>query len=161
MLHISACVTPNSVPHPSQWIWRFKGENLQQAHKKSQNYVADSTVPETVVPRTLIEAPVLLARRSRCLSLTWRLITKPLILDSYATSRDFFLSRHSSIRVQRWSELENFPPPVTVFPELTSLDSGFPVLIFWSALQLELYTAYKCVRHSKLCATSITVDLEI
>ena len=53
MLQLSACVTPNDVPHPSQWIWRCTGETLQRENKKYRNSVADSTVPETVLPRTI------------------------------------------------------------------------------------------------------------
>ena len=81
--------------------------------EKHRNSVADSTVPETVVPRPLSQAPVILARRSRCLAVSLILCTKPLGLDSCATSWSFFPSRRSSLRVLRWSELENVPPPVT------------------------------------------------
>ena len=55
---------------------------LLRAHKKSRDSVADSTVPETVVPRTLSQAPVLLARRSRRFSVPLRSLTKPLGMDS-------------------------------------------------------------------------------
>ena len=81
--------------------------------KKIPNSLADSTVPETVVPGTLTHTSVILALRSRRLSEPLRLITKPLILDSYATSQYSFPSRRSSHRVRRWSSLENSPPPVT------------------------------------------------
>ena len=52
-------------------------ERRYSADKKYRIYVADSTVPETVVPHTLHHAPVLLARRSRRLSVPLRSFTKP------------------------------------------------------------------------------------
>ena len=113
MLRINGCVTPNSVPHLSQWLWRFTGETLQRAHKKSLNSVIDSTVPETVVPRVIIHALVLFACRSKRLSVHLILITKPLSLDFYTTSRAFFPSRCSSCKFRKWSALDNAPPPVT------------------------------------------------
>ena len=94
---------------------------------------------------------MIFARRSRCLSVSWRYLTKPLSLDSHATSWDLFPPRRSSLRVQRWSALENPPPrsrlvPVlrsltwslSTSPVMMSLDSGFPVRIYWLALYLEL-----------------------
>ena len=117
-------------------------ERRYSERKKYRIYVADSTVPETVVPHTLSHAPVILARRSRRLSVPLRSFIKPLSLDTYATSWYSFLSRRSSLRFWRWSALNN-PPlqsrPVSVLrslvyilstsPELTSLDSGVPVWI--------------------------------
>ena len=41
------------------------GRYVIASAEKSRNPVADSTVPETVVPHTLRHAPVLLARRIR------------------------------------------------------------------------------------------------
>ena len=37
-----------------------KGVTLYCAHKKSQNYVAENTVPDTVVPRTFSQADFVL-----------------------------------------------------------------------------------------------------
>ena len=82
-------------------------------HIKPLNSVADSTLPETVVPHMLNQAHVIFARRSKRLSVPLRLINKPLSLDSYAASLSLFLSHHSLLTVERWSELENAPPPVT------------------------------------------------
>ena len=56
---------------------------------------------------------MLLARRSRRLSVPLRFITKPLSLDLYAMSRYFFLSHRYSLRVRMWSALENAPPIFT------------------------------------------------
>ena len=50
---------------------------------------------------------MILARRSKSFSVPFMLLTKPLSLDLYATSCC------SSLRVWRWSALENDPPPVT------------------------------------------------
>ena len=50
--------------------------------QKSLNYVADSTVPVTVVPHTVIKEPVFLARGMRRRSGDSRSSTSPLILAS-------------------------------------------------------------------------------
>ena len=111
-LQLSVCVTPKEVPHLSQWLWRFTGETLYRAHKKFHNSIADSTVPESLVPHTLSHASVLLSHIIRRLSVPLRSLTKPLSLDSHMTSQASFPSRCSSLRVRRWSALENSPPPV-------------------------------------------------
>ena len=46
-------------------------------HIKTQNSVADSTAPVTVVPRTLSQVPVLLVRRIRGLSVPLEFPIKP------------------------------------------------------------------------------------
>ena len=112
-LQLSVCVTPKEVPHLSQWLWRFTGETLYRAHKKFQNSIADSTVPESLVPHTLSHASVLLSHIIRRLSVPLRSLTKPLSLDSHMTSQASFPSRCSSLRVHRWSALETPPPPTT------------------------------------------------
>ena len=61
----------------------------------------------------IIQAPVVFARRSRCLSVPLISLNKLLSLDLYVTSWSFFPSRRSSLRVWRWSALENPPPTVT------------------------------------------------
>ena len=98
--------------------WSYIGsgglrERRYNKHIKFRNSVADSTIPETVVLRTLSQAPLILARRIMRLSVPWISLTKPLILDFYATSRAFFPPCRSSLRVRMWSALENPPPPVT------------------------------------------------
>ena len=118
MLQLSACVIPNAVPHPSQWLGRVTGETLYRDHKKQQNYVADSTVHETVVPRMIRHALVILECRIRRLSVPLRQLTKPLSLDSYVTFHDSYPSFRSSLRIQRWPALEN--PPSTVTARISS-----------------------------------------
>ena len=54
---------------------------------------------------------MLLALRSRRLSVTFRSPAKPLSLDLYATPWASFPSRRSSLMVQRWPALKNPPPP--------------------------------------------------
>ena len=56
-------------------------------HKKSQNYLPNNTVPDTVVPCTLNQAPVFLAFRIRRLSVTSRYTSKPLSVVSFVSSR--------------------------------------------------------------------------
>ena len=56
---------------------------------------------------------MILAHRSISFSVPLKYITKPLSLDSYATSRASFLSRYSSLRVRRWSASEDPPHPAT------------------------------------------------
>ena len=121
ILHLSACVTPNTVPHLYQWLWRFRVETLYCVHKKSQNSVADNTVPESVVPRTLIQAPVILACRIRRMLVPLRSWNKLLSLVSFTTSRSFCPSRLSSRSIRRCSELENTPPP-----SMSLISSAFP-----------------------------------
>ena len=113
MMQLSACVTPNAVPHPSQWLWRFRGYTLYHAHKKYQNSVSDSTISKTVVTQTLIQAPVLLECSIMRLLIPLRSRTKSLSLDSYEVPWYFFPLRLPSLRVLRWSTLGNAPPPVT------------------------------------------------
>ena len=90
------------------------GKKRYNVHIKYPEFsVVDSTVPETVVPHTLSQAPVFLARRIWGLSVPLRLLTKPLSLVFYAASRSLFMSCISSLRVRMWSALDNATPPVT------------------------------------------------
>ena len=111
-MQLSARVTLKAVPHLSQWLRRFRRETLYPAHKKSQNSVANNNVPDTVVPRMLIQAPLFLACRIRRLSVPLRSQTKSLIFVSLALSRSFCPSRLSYLSIRRWPVLENAPPPV-------------------------------------------------
>ena len=70
-------------------------------------------MPETVVPRTISQAPVILTCRGRRLSVPLISLNKLLIMDSYATSQYLFLSRCYSLRVRMWLALDNAPTPVT------------------------------------------------
>ena len=88
-------------------------ERRYNVHIKPRDSIADSTVPETVVPRTFSQVPVILESRSRHLSVNLMLLTKPLSLDSYMASRYLFPSRRSSLRVRRWLTLENAPSTIT------------------------------------------------
>ena len=56
---------------------------------------------------------MILACRSRRLSVTLRLLTKTLSLVFYAASRSFFPLRIYPPSVRMWSALENAPPPIT------------------------------------------------
>ena len=52
------------------------GGDVIESTLKQPNFVADSTIPETVVPRTLSQAPVILDHRIRHLSVPLRYQSK-------------------------------------------------------------------------------------
>ena len=78
-----------------------------------RNSVAASTVPVTIVPRTLNEAPMCLARRNRrFLKAPWFLkITES--FTSFETSWSFLPSHLTPLTAWMWSAVENYYLPVT------------------------------------------------
>ena len=68
------------------------GINTVTSTLKSRNSVAVSTVPVTVVPRTLIWSPVCLARRKSHFSKAPWFLRIPWIFSSFASSRYFLPS---------------------------------------------------------------------
>ena len=113
--HLRVWHTLKAMPHPPQLLWRLSGATLQCAHNKYLYTVADNAVPVNIVPCTFIQAPAFLACRIRLRLVPRRYPTKPLSLESFASSKFFCLSRRSSLSARVWSELEN-PPPTLQLP---------------------------------------------
>ena len=109
--HLRVWHTLKAMPHPPQLLWRLSGAPLQCAHNKYLYTVADNAVPVNIVPCTFIQAPAFLACRIRLRLVPRRYPTKPLSLESFASSKFFCLSRRSSLSARVWSELENPPLP--------------------------------------------------
>ena len=80
---------------------------------KSRNSVAGNTVPVTVVPRTFIQAAVVLELMIGRRSVPMRYPTKPWSVTSSASSQFFCPSCISYLISRRWLALDNAPPPVT------------------------------------------------
>ena len=116
-----------------------------------RNLVAKNTVPVTVVPHTLSHAPVVLSYRISHQSLPMISTTKPLSMESFASS--CFSARHSCITwvlEGGWRRRMSLPPSwdklalcslaenLGTYLLLTSLDSGVPIWISWTSPYLDL-----------------------
>ena len=118
---------------------------------KIRNSVAENTVPVTVVPLTLSQAPVVLEGRIRRRQVPTKSPTKTFSVASFSSSRFFLPSRLSSQIPRRWSALDNPPPPqsrpvlapcllaenLVTYLLLMKLDSGVPIRISLLSSYLE------------------------
>ena len=68
-------------------LFKFRGCYIITCAQKSQKFVADDTVPVTVVPHKFSQAPVFLAHRMRRKSVTLRSANISLSLESLLSSR--------------------------------------------------------------------------
>ena len=86
-------------------FWIFGGSNVLMSILKLQTFVVADDIPVTVVPHTLIQAPVCLVRRKRgFLKAPWSL-TIPWSFASFAASQSFLLSRLPPLTACMWLEV--------------------------------------------------------
>ena len=108
-MYIKGCATDVS------FSLKFRRGNIIMCALKSQYSVADNTVPVTIVPRTLSQAPVFLVRIIRRWSFPSRSVTSSLGLVSLTSSLIFCPSLLYSMSSRRWLPLENSPYPITAW----------------------------------------------